>query len=110
METRSDEHRAGRGGIPHRHRYRTTAEGAQFRAARGAFFGEGLSVDRPHRRRPCGTYTRARRLLADAGVSRDCRSTSPTCSTEVVSTSNQIDDAPGLVAGEHNPARTAKKC
>ena len=63
VEARCGEYGARRGSVPHRHRHRATAEGAELRAARGAIAGEAVSVDRPCRRRACRARARARRLL-----------------------------------------------
>ena len=78
-EARSGEYRASRGSFPHRHRHRATAEGAELRVARGAVAGEALSIDPPRRRRPCRARSGARRLFADAGISRDRASASAAC-------------------------------
>ena len=64
-------HRASRRSAPHRYRHRATTEGQELRTARGAVACQSLSIDRPRRRRPRRPRARARRLFADAGISRD---------------------------------------
>jgi class 3 adenylate cyclase len=74
IKARPGEYGVGPGSLPHRHRHCEGAEGAQFRAARGAVAGEALSVERPRRRCARRALSRARRLRAEAGVPGDCRS------------------------------------
>jgi hypothetical protein len=104
-QARSGEHGAGRGCIPHRSRHRTAAEGAQFRAARGALAGEALSINGPIRRRPRLARTRARGLFADPGISRDRGSANASCRAGAMSQSKEAK-----VFFWHIPAIAAGSC
>src|SRR5262249_3520194 len=75
------EYGAGRGCIPRRNRHRAAAEGAEFRAARGALAGEALSLNGPSSRRSCRARVCAQGLFADPGISRDRTSASAACRT-----------------------------
>src|SRR5262249_9192632 len=88
-QARSGEYCAGRGCIAHCNRHRAAAEGAEFRAARGALAGEVLSLNRPTRRRPCRARVSAQGLFADPGISRDRGSADATRRPDAMSQSNE---------------------
>jgi hypothetical protein len=81
------EYGAHRGCVPHCNRHRAAAEGAEFRAARGALAGEALSLHGPTRRHPCRARICAQGLFAHPGISRDRRSANASQRADVVSQS-----------------------